>query len=67
MEESSSSGVADLVANQIFNAPSKFKSIVWKYFAFYKKDGRLDKTRVICKECHASKPYNGSTTNMALT
>ena len=66
MEEAStsSSGVADLEPNQIFNAPAKFKSIVWKYFGFYKKDGRLDKTHVICKECRASKPYNGSTTNM---
>lgn len=42
---------------KIFTVLKKFKSIVWKYFGFYKKDGKLDKTRIICKECRASKPH----------
>ena len=49
---------------EIFNAPNKYKSSVWKYWGFFKKDGKLVKTHVICKECRASKPYNGKTTNL---
>ncbi|XP_061573771.1 zinc finger BED domain-containing protein 4-like [Cololabis saira] len=34
----------------IFSAPAHFKSYVWKHYGFYKKDGKLDKTNVVCKE-----------------
>ncbi|XP_077386781.1 E3 SUMO-protein ligase ZBED1-like [Festucalex cinctus] len=57
-------GASSSETDYICNAPATFKSYVWKHYGFAKKDGKLDKTFVICKECRVKKPYNGSTTNM---
>ena len=49
---------------KIFNAPGKQKSKVWTVFGFYKKEGKLDRSRAVCKLCRASLTYTGSTTNL---
>ncbi len=51
-------------ADTIYNAPSSLKSKVWKKFGFYMKNGALDKTVAICKQCGTALKYTGSTTNL---
>ncbi len=56
----------EIDSEEIFNAPKKtHKSNVWRYFGFFKRDGKLDKTHAICKQCRAVINYIRSTTNMA--
>lgn len=51
---------------EIHSAPkSTYKSNVWQYFGFFKKDGQLDKSQAICKRCRAPIKYTSSTTNLA--
>lgn len=51
---------------KIYDAPKKtHKSNVWRYFGFFKRDGELDKTHVICKQCRVAIKYAGNTTNLA--
>ncbi|XP_029913137.1 zinc finger BED domain-containing protein 1-like [Myripristis murdjan] len=51
-------------SDRIYNAPAGLKSKVWRKFGFYMKDGLLDKSVAICKECKAALKYTGSTTNL---
>ena len=46
------------------SAGSYLKSFVWKTFGFYKRGGKLDKTKAICKLCRTEVPYTSSTTNL---
>ena len=48
----------------IYSAGSHLKSFVWKTFGFYKRGGKLDKTKAICKLCRTEVPYTSSTTNL---
>ena len=48
----------------IYGAGPHFKSDVWKHFGFYKRDGKLDKTKAICKVCRTAVPYSSATTNL---
>lgn len=51
---------------KIFDAPKRtHKSNVWHYFGFFKREGKLDKTHVICKQCRVAIKYAGNTTNLA--
>ena len=38
-------------------------SSVWKYFGFFEIDGKIDKSKAVCKICKAEKPYNGGSTS----
>ncbi len=51
---------------ELINAPSKFKSSIWSYFRFFKKEGKkdIDMTHVICKDCRTKVKYSRNTTNM---
>ncbi len=51
-------------ADTIHSAPSSLKSKVWKKFGFYMKNGALDKTIAIYKQCRTALKYTGSTTNL---
>lgn len=56
----------DVSCEEIFDAPKKtHKSNVWHYFGFFKREGQLDKTHVICKQCRVAIKYAGNTTNLA--
>lgn len=56
----------DVDCEKIFDAPKKtHKSNVWHYFGFFKREGKLDKTHVICKQCRVAIKYAGNTTNLA--
>lgn len=56
----------DVSCEKIFDAPKKtHKSNVWHYFGFFKREGQLDKTHVICKQCRVAIKYAGNTTNLA--
>ena len=48
----------------IYGAGPNLKSYVWKHFGFYKRDGKLDKMKAICKICRTVVPYSSSTTNL---
>ncbi|XP_039607958.1 E3 SUMO-protein ligase ZBED1-like [Polypterus senegalus] len=45
--------------------PLGFKSTVWKYFGFRKKEGKIDKTHATCNECQMNIKYHSNTTNLA--
>jgi hypothetical protein len=67
---SSSSSTANPTANsqddvQAIASPLGYKSAVWKYFGFLKKDGSTDKTHAICKKCRSAIKYSGNTTNLS--
>jgi hypothetical protein len=67
---SSSSSTANPTANsqddiQAIVSPLGYKSAVWKYFGFLKKDGSTDKTHAICKKCRSAIKYSGNTTNLS--
>ena len=55
---------------EVVDAPAKFKSRVWQYFGFENiidNNGirTLDKSKTVCKQCHAQISYGtGNTTNM---
>ena len=50
---------------EIFWAPPETHwSNVWRYFGFLKKDGQMDKTHAVCKQCRAAIKYVSSATNM---
>lgn len=56
----------DVNCEKIFDAPKNtYKSNVWHYFGFFKREGELDKTHVICKQCRVAIKYAGNTTNLA--
>lgn len=56
----------DVSCEKIFDAPKNtHKSTVWHYFGFFKREGKLDKTHVICKQCRIAIKYAGNTTNLA--
>lgn len=56
----------DFRCEKIFDAPKNtYKSNVWHYFGFFKREGELDKTHVICKQCRMAIKYAGNTTNLA--
>lgn len=56
----------DANCEKIFDAPKRtHKSNVWHYFGFFKREGKLDKTHVICKQCRVAIKYAGNTTNLA--
>lgn len=56
----------DVNSEKIFDAPKRtHKSNVWHYFGFFKREGKLDKTHVICKQCRVAIKYAGNTTNLA--
>lgn len=56
----------DVSSKKIFDAPKNtYKSNVWHYFGFFKREGELDKTHVICKQCRMAIKYAGNTTNLA--
>ena len=46
-----------------FKSSRSNASSVWKYFGFYECNGKLDKTKAICKICKAEKPYSGGSTS----
>ena len=48
----------------IYSGGSHLKSFVWKSFGFYKRGGRLDKMRAICRLCRTVVPYKSATTNL---
>lgn len=48
----------------IYGAGPHLKSFVWKHFGFYKREGKLDKTKAICKICRTAVPYSSATTNL---
>ena len=57
---------SDVSYRKIFDAPKNtYKSNVWYYFGFFKREGKLDKTHVICKQCRVAIKYAGNTTNLA--
>ena len=51
-------------SGRIYNAPASLKSKVWKKFRFYLKNGVLDKSVAICKDCKTALKYTDSTTNL---
>ena len=50
---------------KIYAFPGKFKSQVWNCFGFYMDDnGKLDRTKAICRMCFRAIAYSGNTTNL---
>lgn len=50
---------------KIYAFPGKYKSQVWESFGFYMDDqGRLDRTKAICRMCRRAIAYSGNTTNL---
>ncbi|XP_060780368.1 E3 SUMO-protein ligase ZBED1-like [Neoarius graeffei] len=47
----------------IINAPKAWKADIWAHFGFYEVDGKVDKTYVVCKQCHTKIKHVGNTTN----
>ena len=39
---------------KLIDPPASFRSAVWKYFGFPEVDGKIDKSKFICKICLAS-------------
>lgn len=49
----------------LYGFPGRTKSPVWKEFGFYMgADGKLDKSRAICRHCLTGVRYCGNTTNL---
>ena len=46
---------------QLYPYPGKVKSYVWAHFGFHKsmKDGKLDLTKAVCRECKKEYTNNG--------
>ena len=50
---------------KIFGFPGKYKSPVWESFGFYMDDnGKLDRSKAICRLCRRAIAYSGNTTNL---
>ena len=52
------------------NFPGKAKSVVWKYFGFWKiikqdAPSEIMKDKAVCKLCKAEYKYSGNTTNLS--
>ena len=58
--DTASSSVKKLVE---FKSSRSNASPVWAHFGFYEIDGKVDKTKAICKICKAEKPYSGGSTS----
>jgi hypothetical protein len=39
---------------KLIDPPASFRSAVWKYFDFPEVDGKVDKSKSVCKICFAS-------------
>jgi hypothetical protein len=50
---------------KLIDPPASFRSAVWKNFGFPQVDGKVDKSKSVCKICFASVSYKtGTTSNM---
>jgi len=50
---------------KLIDPPASFRSAVWKYFGFPEADGKVVKSKSVCKICFASVLYKtGTTSNM---
>ena len=50
---------------KLIDPPASLRSAVWKYFGFPEADGKVDKSKSVCKICFASVLYKkGTTSNM---
>ena len=50
---------------KLYAFPGKFKSQVWNCFGFYMDDnGKLDRSKAICRMCFRAIAYSGNTTNL---
>ena len=39
---------------KLIDPPASLRSAVWKYFGFLEVDGKVDKSKSVCKICFAS-------------